>query len=560
MHTLEQFIHESRQLHRQRVAFILCAGIIVFLLFSLLDSFLWPIHFQELLHDRIVAVGICSILLVVNGYDRALRLSLVIGFSGYLTVGIVILLSVFRLGGLASPYYIGLIIAIALYTALAPLTVGQTLISGLSLAFLYALSIWLAEEPLSSDQGMLLFNNLFFIVCFVLIAATQSWTDTVARSREHHLRASENRAAEILAHQADKLEKEVQRRFEAQQVSENQYQALYQAIADDVVLLTPQGEVRQANSSYIRHFSNGPLRSGASFLDIVCQEDRQGMRDALADLVATGKALTHLHLTLVSIQGQAIETEISGALLRRGETILGAQLVIRDITVRNNLEARLIASLRKVRQTENATIMALAKLSEYRDITPGHHLERIREYCVTLASELARRHQFAATLTPAYIQNLYQAAILHDIGKVAVSDDILAKTGRLTRWEEEELRNHTLSGGDVIKAMEQEATGSGFLSLAKNIAYFHHERWDGRGYPYGLQQTEIPLEARIMALADAYEEWTAALDPDNRLTHEQASGAIVRNSGHQFDPIIVDAFVVLSETFDRIRHEMAEPV
>ncbi|MCL2458572.1 MAG: HD domain-containing protein [Desulfobulbus sp.] len=558
MHTLEQFTQESRQLHRQRAAFILWAGIIVILLFSLLDFFLWPAHFHELFCDRIVAIGICGILLVINDYDRAFRLSLVIGFSGYLTVGVVILLSVFRSGGLTSPHYIGLIVAIVLYTALAHLTVGQTLVSGLSLTALYALSIWLAE-PLSRDQGMLLFNNLFFIVCFVLIAATQSWTDTAARGREYQLRVSESKTAEDLAHQADKLEKEVQRRVKAQKVSENQYQALYEAIADDVVLLTPQGKIIQANNSYIRHFSGRAIQPGALFFDVVCQEDQQVMRDALADLVATDKALTHLRLTLVSIQGQARETEISGALLRRGEKILGAQLVIRDITIRNTLEAQLIASLRKVRQTENATIMALAKLSEYRDITPGQHLERIREYCVTLATELARRHQFAAILTPAYIQNIYQAAILHDIGKVAVSDAILAKTGHLNRLEEEEMRNHTLSGGDVIKVMEQEAMGSGFLALARNIAYFHHERWDGQGYPYGLQKTEIPLEARIMALADAYEEWTATLDPNNRLSHEQAAGEIVRNSSHQFDPIIVDAFVVLNETFDKIRREMAEP-
>ena len=558
MHTLEQFFQESRQLHRQRIAFILWAAIIVILLFSLLDSFLWPAHFQKLLGYRIVAIGICCSLLVANGYDHASRLSLVIGFSGYLTIGVVILLSIFHSGGLASPYYIGLIIAIALYTALAPLTVWQTLVSGLSLTALYALSIWLAE-PLSKDQGMLLFNNLFFIVCFVLIAATQSWTDTVVRKREYQLRVSESEAAKILEHQADKLEQEVQRRVEAQRVSENQYQALYEAIADDVVLLSPQGKVIQANNSYIRHFFDGAIQPGALFFDVVCQEDQQAIRDALADLVATGKALTHLRLTLVSIQGQARETEISGALLRRGETILGAQLVIRDITIRNTLEAQLIASLRKVRQTENTTIMALAKLSEYRDITPGQHLERIREYCVALAAELARHHQFAAILTPAYIQNLYQAAILHDIGKVAVSDAIPAKTGQLTSLEEEELRSHTLSGGDVIKIMEQEAADSGFLTLAKNIAYFHHERWDGQGYPYGLQKNEIPLEARIVALADAYEEWTAALDPADRLSHEQASGAIVRNSSHQFDPVIVDAFVVLSETFDQIRREMAEP-
>ncbi|WP_051553595.1 HD domain-containing phosphohydrolase [Desulfobulbus elongatus] len=559
MHALEQFVQESRQLHHQRVTFILWAGIAVMLLFTVLDSFLVPALFRELLLDRLVAVAICCLLLVANSCDRARRLSWVIGFAGYLTVGTAILLTVHRLGGLASPSYVGLIIAMALYTALAPLTVGQTLVSGLSLVLLYAFSIWLAEPP-PRDQWMLLFNNLFFMVCFVLIAATQSWTDTAARKRECHLRVSENKAAEVLARQADKLEREVKRRVEAQQATEKQYQALYEAIADDVVLLTPQAKIIQANNSYIRHFSAGSFQHGASFLDVVRPGDRQTMRDALSGLVATGTALAHLRLALVSAAGNPVETEISGALLRRGEAMLGVQLVIRDITVRNALEEQLISSLRTVRQTENATIMALAKLSEYRDITPGQHLERVREYCVVLAAELARHPRHADTVTPAYLQNLYQAAILHDIGKVAVPDDILAKTGALSPLEEEALRNHTLSGGDVIKAMEQEAKGSGFLALAKNIAYFHHERWDGLGFPYGLQRTEIPLEARIMALADAYEEWTAALDPAKRRSHEQAMETIVRDSGHRFDPIIVDAFVTLSTAFDRIRRELAEPV
>ena len=157
-----------------------------------------------------------------------------------------------------------------------------------------------------------------------------------------------------------------------------------------------------------------------------------------------------------------------------------------------------------------------------------------------------------------YIQNLYQGAILHDIGKVGIADNILGKTGPLSEYEEEALRNHTLSGGDVIKAMEEEAKGSGFLALAKNIAYFHHERWDGQGYPYGLQGGEIPLEARIVALADTYEELTASLELAVRLPHQQAMEHIVRSAGQQFDPVVVEAFVARQDDFDRIRVQLAE--
>ena len=557
MSALEQFQQESRHLHHQRVYFILLAGIMVMLLFTVFDAFLVPQYFAEFLRLRLFSIGMGILLLVVNFYDQSHRRAWAIGFTGYLCFGIVILHTVYRLGGITSPYYVGLIVAMTVYTSLAPLSVIQTLISGLALIALYLLSL-LFVEPLTPDQWMILFNNLFFMVCFVLIAATQSWADMAARRRAYLLRTAEDQAAAALSRQASKLELEVKKRSEEQEATERHYQALYEAIADDVVLLTPQGLIMQANNSYLGHFSNGKLQVGTLFFDVVSQRDIDKMRTALAAMIDKGSALSRLHLTLVSSQGLPMETEISGTVLRRGDTTLGVQLVIRDISVRKQLEKQALLSLNKVRQTENAAILALAKLSEYRDITPGHHLERIREYCKILAIELARRSQFEATITAVYIQNLYQGAILHDIGKVAIADDILGKTGPLSILEEEALRNHTLSGGDVIKAMEQEAKGSGFLSLAKNIAYFHHERWDGQGYPYGLQGSEIPLEARIMALSDAYEELTTAINPVQRMAHHAAMDLIVRNAGHLFDPLIVDAFVALHEDFDRIRRELAE--
>jgi response regulator RpfG family c-di-GMP phosphodiesterase len=233
-------------------------------------------------------------------------------------------------------------------------------------------------------------------------------------------------------------------------------------------------------------------------------------------------------------------------------------LVIRDIGIRKQLEKELLASLDKVRRTENAAILALAKLSEFREVTPGHHLERIREYCRLLATELAVRSELQDLITPEYILNLYQGVILHDIGKVAIADEILLKKGALTSREEEILRHHAVTGGSVIKAMEEEAQGSGFLSLAKNIAYFHHERWDGKGYPFGLKGEAIPLEARIMAVADAYEEVTATIEPEKMLTHQQAVEWIVSSAGHQLDPMIVEVFVRRQEEFERLRGSLAE--
>jgi len=243
----------------------------------------------------------------------------------------------------------------------------------------------------------------------------------------------------------------------------------------------------------------------------------------------------------------------------RSNKVLGVQLVIRDISIRRNMEGMLLESLKKVSQTENAAILALAKLSEYRDTSRhSNHLERIREYCRILAIEMSRRAEFQEEITPTYIQSLYQGAILHDIGNVAIADDIMENTGSLTEKEQEILRNHTLRGGDVIKAMEEEARGSGFLSLAKNIAYFHHERWDGGGFPYGLRGNEIPLAARIMTLADAYDELTTAIDCEHASIHQKALESIVRNAGLIFDPAVVEAFVASQKDFDRVRVQLAE--
>lgn len=243
----------------------------------------------------------------------------------------------------------------------------------------------------------------------------------------------------------------------------------------------------------------------------------------------------------------------------RGEKPLGLQLVLRDISIRLDLEQKLIASLDRIRQTENAAILALAKLSEYRDVTPGQHLERIREYCRLLAKALAQRPEFAETLTPNFIHDLYQGSILHDIGKVAVPDSILCKATSYSPQEEAQLRQHTTKGGEVIRAMMESSQCGGFLTVAHNIALFHHERWDGRGYPQGLHGNDIPIEARIMAVADVYEELTAALSPEKQLSHSQALQAIIVETGGQFDPTIVEALQLIQDSFDRVRRSLAEP-
>ena len=557
MHFLKQFQQESRQLHHHRVYIVLTIGISVMLLFTVFDFLLAPEHFSEFLRYRLFAICFGGLLIAVNHHDRQQRKAWAIGFAWYVCAGVVILVMMHRMGAVTSPYYVSLLVIITFYTSIAPLTTAQTLISGFTLVCLYLVSMFFVES-LTEYQLTSLFANLFFMICFVAIAATQSWADTSAREQECLLRVAENTAARELSVQAKLLEEEVRQRTEEQRVSEKRYQLLYESIADAVVLIAPSGDILQANATYLRLFHTESGHAHRSFYEAVNEPDQPGVQTDLIDPVVAGKTVSGYQMALKTAAGISFEAEINGVLLSQSGVLPAVQLVIRDIGIRKQLEGRLVESLSRVRQTENAAILALAKLSEYRDVNPGKHLERSREYCRIIANELSRRDEFSHDINPMYIQNLYQGAILHDIGKVAIADEILFKGAQLTQLEEQVLRNHTLAGGDVIKAMEEEARGSGFLALAKNIAYFHHERWDGKGYPYGLQGIEIPLEARIMALADTYEELTAGLDRGMRVDHPHALEQVVRNSGRQLDPVIVEAFVARQADFDQIRSNLAE--
>ena len=558
MHYIEQFQQETRELHHHRVFFILTVGISVMLLFTVLDYLLVPGLFFEFFRYRFVVVCFGALLMTINHYDHQQRQAWVIGFSWYLSAGVVFLVMVHHMDAATSPYYVGLLVIITFYTFIAPLTMVQTLVSGFALVALYVLSM-LFVDSFTDAQLISLFSNLFFMICFVAIAATQSWADTGARNHECLLRVAESEAAQALSEQAEQLECTVKKRSEEQQVSERRFQLLYEAIADAVILVESQeGRILQANAEFYRRFCWPQKGAACLFYDIVSKGDRERVKTTLLDPVASGEKIADYQITLVAQDNTLYEAEISGAQLQRSGKILGLQLVIRDIGIRKQLEQKLVASLTKVRQTENAAILALAKLSEYRDVNPGKHLERIREYCKIIGDELARRSEFAVLVTPEYQQNLYQGSILHDIGKVAVADTILFKSEPLTKLEEEVLRNHTLTGGDVIKAMEIEAQGNGFLTVAKNIAYFHHEHWDGTGHPYGLQGLDIPLEARIMALVDNYEELTATACEEAQI-HQQAVECLVRESGKQFDPVIVETFVVRQGDFDQVRIALAEP-
>ena len=225
------------------------------------------------------------------------------------------------------------------------------------------------------------------------------------------------------------------------------------------------------------------------------------------------------------------------------------------INKRKQAEMDLLESYRKLQNARMATILGLAKLAEYRDEGTGTHLERIREYAKLIAGELAKNPRYTGHISPEYIDDIYQSSILHDIGKVGIPDAILLKPDKLSDQEFDVIKRHTTLGGDAIKAIEAKIEGKSFLALGKEIAYNHHEKWDGSGYPRGLAGEGIPLSARIIALADVYDALTTKRFYKDAYSHKRSRQIIIELKGTHFDPEVVDVFLALEDEFNRIRRE-----
>ncbi len=198
-------------------------------------------------------------------------------------------------------------------------------------------------------------------------------------------------------------------------------------------------------------------------------------------------------------------------------------------------------------------IFAMAKLTESRDNETGAHLERMREYSRILAEELSTWPQYRQDVDGDYVQLLYLTCPLHDIGKVAIPDAILLKPGKLTADEFEVMKQHTIYGSDTLGSVAHTRPEAEFLTMARDIALTHHERYDGMGYPGGLIQEEIPLCGRIVALADVYDALTSKRVYKPAYGHSTARSIILEGSGTQFDPDIVEAFQRCEQQFIAVK-------
>ncbi|NLV58950.1 MAG: HD domain-containing protein, partial [Clostridiales bacterium] len=214
-----------------------------------------------------------------------------------------------------------------------------------------------------------------------------------------------------------------------------------------------------------------------------------------------------------------------------------------------HLEHLVEEKVREISSSQLATIYALIKLSESRDDDTGEHIERTASFCRLLAQKLQEVPPYAQEVTDAFIDTIYKASPLHDIGKVGIPDSILLKPGKLTDDEFAIMKTHVLIGYDTLAQVGQQYAVNEFLKMGMEIALNHHEKWNGSGYTRGLAGNDIPLSARIMALADVYDALRSKRVYKEAYSHEVSMGIILSGRGSHFDPTLVDVFYKHEDEF-----------
>jgi putative two-component system response regulator len=240
-----------------------------------------------------------------------------------------------------------------------------------------------------------------------------------------------------------------------------------------------------------------------------------------------------------------IKPIVPAVLLARVQTQLELKSARDKLTYHNDrLEAEIAKRMAENELIQEVSIRALAHLAETRDTETGNHILRTQGYVEQLATRLTSHPNFASQLTEKYIKLLCKSAPLHDIGKVGIPDNILLKPGPLSPDEWEIMKTHARLGSEAIELAEQDATETvEFLSLAKEIAHWHHEKWDGSGYPDGLSGRNIPISARIMAVADVFDALISNRAYKKPFTYQKSREIIAAGRDIHFDPDIVDAFL-----------------
>jgi len=269
--------------------------------------------------------------------------------------------------------------------------------------------------------------------------------------------------------------------------------------------------------------------------------------DKLLDIIFSQDELVELPDGLTSLKKGYFTYSARKKIVQNSGKVLGWVIEIVDITDSYNysqkLEREVQARTRELQHMQRKVVAGFANIVEARDGSTGKHIKNTSNYVSLVANKLQKDGHYLDILTDDYITHLVDAAPLHDIGKISVPDNVLLKPGRLTPEEFEIIKTHTTFGEDIIEKTMRDVESDEYICIAKDIAYCHHEKWDGSGYPRGLKGDDIPLAARIMAVADVYDALISERCYKPPFTTDEACNIIRESSGTHFDPLVAEAFL-----------------
>ena len=228
-------------------------------------------------------------------------------------------------------------------------------------------------------------------------------------------------------------------------------------------------------------------------------------------------------------------------------TSIGCTIIIVGIYINNENP-----DISELSRYHHEMVTGFATLVENRDDNTGGHIRRTSLYVELLAKELRKRDYYSDVLTKDYIQNLQMAAPMHDIGKISVPDAVLQKPGKLTDEEYAIMKKHTRKGGNIIKETFGNLENREYRDMAYDVAVYHHEKWNGKGYPEGLKETEIPLSARIMAIADVFDALSEKRCYREAMPLDQCFSIIEEGRGRDFEPVLVDVFLSVRDKVEQL--------
>jgi putative two-component system response regulator len=250
-----------------------------------------------------------------------------------------------------------------------------------------------------------------------------------------------------------------------------------------------------------------------------------------------------------------VSTEVQGFELGAVDFIakpFSAPVLLNRIKTHLDIDELIHKRTTQLRRLQNSLVYVLANMVESRDKTTGGHIERTTAYIKILMNAMMERGVYIDELRDWDLDLVASSARLHDLGKIAISDLVLNKTDKLTKEEYEMIKRHAQEGERNIDQIVNRTGNEVFLHHAKLFAGYHHEHWDGTGYPYGLKETMIPLQGRILAVADVYDALVSVRPYKKAYTHEEAMNVIMSNSGKHFDPNIADVFYEVKEQFQEV--------